>query len=551
MVHGSWLMGMVGLVAVSAAAAGPLSDRVLVVYNEQQPESKPLAEYYAAKRNIPTNQICGVDVRASETITRDEFQEKIREPIVRFMVQRRLLSQRPRSVEDQLAGTVPGMETVDNRICYVALMYGVPLRIAGEPVNEQVARTNGVPAGVMRTEAAVDSELALLPTVGAPAAGPLRNPFFGTVLPRFEPPLNQKIVLVGRLDGPDAQIARRLVDDALRVEQYGLHGRAYFDAQGTPAKEYMEGDDWIRASYRLLREAGFESELDEKLEVFDQDYPMTDVAVYAGWYAGSATGPFRREGFRFKPGAVAYHLHSASGASIRSREAFWVGPLLAKGAAATMGNVYEPYLSMTPQVDKFFRRLLDGATFLEAGYFSEPVLSWQTTFVGDPLYRPFAVPLDEQIARLEAEHSADVAWAYLRKINLMTAHSQWGKAEKLCRAKAESLSSPVLYEKLGDLLHVTHRNGDGIEAYGKAIRNPADSYQYIRVAKKLAAAYEANKQTALALAIYEGLATAYPRNRNVIEFYQKARDLAETMGNEAKVKSLQAKIDSLLGAEKK
>ena len=34
-------------------------------------------------------------------------------------------------------------------------------------------------------------------------------------------------------------------------------------------------------------------------------------------------------------------------------------------------------------------------TFGDAAYYAEPVLSWQTTFVGDPLYRPFALALDD------------------------------------------------------------------------------------------------------------------------------------------------------------
>ena len=275
---------------------------------------------------------------------------------------------------------------------------------------------------------------------------------------------------------------------------------------------------------------------------------MTDVAVYAGWYAPNVVGPFLRPDFHFKTGAVAYHLHSFSGASVRTRTSFWVGPLLAKGAAATMGNVFEPYVSLTPHIDTFFQRLLDGAPFLEAGYASELALSWQTTFLGDPLYRPFAVSLDKQIERLEADHKPDIEWAYLRKVNLLMAQGDSTKAEELCRRRAEALRSEVLYEKLGDLLRTGRRNPEAIKAYGKADETHANAYRHIRVVTKMAAAYEAGRQTAQALAVYEGLAAAYPSNHNVLEFYKRARDLAGAMGDEAKVRSLQAKIDELVAA---
>ena len=51
------------------------------------------------------------------------------------------------------------------------------------------------------------------------------------------------------------------------------------------------------------------------------------------------------------------------------------------GAAATLGNVYEPYLTLTPHLDVFHDRLCAGFTFAEASYMSQRVLSWMTTSV--------------------------------------------------------------------------------------------------------------------------------------------------------------------------
>jgi uncharacterized protein (TIGR03790 family) len=329
----------------------------------------------------------------------------------------------------------------------------------------------------LRNEASVDSELALLPVHGLPVAGPLRNPFFGSRL-EFGPPLNRRMILVARLDGPDARTVRRMIDDALAAERYGLHGRAYFDARGIKEKGYAEGDVWIKNACEQFRKDGFECELDEREALFEENHPMTDVAMYAGWYASNMTGPFLRHEFRFRPGAIAYHIHSASASSVRTQVAGWAGPLLAKGAAASMGSVFEPYLALTPHVDVFSRRLLEGWIFAEAGWASDPSLSWQNTYVGDPLYRPFAKSLDEQIVMLKADNRPELEWAWLRKVNLATGDEKW----KLCRAKAEELRSAVLYEKLGDL----QSGPDAARAYRQALEHTADPLVQARLAGKLA-----------------------------------------------------------------
>jgi uncharacterized protein (TIGR03790 family) len=537
----------------AGARADDLATRVVIVYNAGDPDSRLLADYYAWKRGVPTNQICKLNVRVSETITRQEYNDGIRDPIWRFLTQQGLMRQEPRTMFDPVLGKIPGLTTVGAKISYLVLTYGVPLRIDNDP-NVVEKPPDNAPKQFQeqwrRNEASVESELAALPSTGVPISAWLRNPFFGRLSGKFEAPLNREMLLVGRLDGPDPETVRRMIDDSLTAERYGLHGRGYFDWEGTHEKSRMEGDDWIRGAYQACLKAGYECDFDDRPETFDEDYPMTDVAVYAGWYSPNVVGPFLRPDFKFKTGAVAYHIHSWSGSSVRTRTAYWVGPLLAKNAAASMGNVFEPYLSLTPHIDMFFQRLLDGGTFLEAGYYSQPVLSWQTTFVGDPLYRPFAASVDEQIQRLEADHKPDLEWAYLRKVNLLISQADITMAEELCRRKAEALGSAVLYEKLGDVLHKAGRETEAVRAYAKADEKPVDSWHHIRVATKLATAYEAGHQTAKALALYEYLASTYSSHYKVVEFYKHARDLAGELGDSARAKLLQAKIDELTAPPK-
>jgi uncharacterized protein (TIGR03790 family) len=453
------------LVLTGVARGDDLAQRVLIVYNASEPESKPLADYYAQRRGVPTNQICRLAVRNAEVITRKEFNEQVREPILKFMNDRGLWSQTPATVEDPVFGRLPSLATYDNKITFVALVYGVPLKIEDDPGLTEAGVSTNTPPERRRNDASVDSELTWLPTARMRLSFVVPNPFFRKSPPVFDAPLNNAMVLVARLDGPDPATVRRMIDDSLAVERTGLLGRAYFDARDIHTAGFEEGDKWIKEAARIVEAAGFETTLDNRPELFGENFPMTDAAIYTGWWAGSVTGALARADFQFRPGAVAYHLHSFSAWSLHTRTGYWVGPLLARGAAASLGHVYEPYLGLTPHVEVLFQRLLNGATFAEAGWYSQPALSWQTTFVGDPLYRPFAVPVDKQIARLEADKNPDVAWAYLRKINILAATGQSADAEALCRAKAKDLSSAVLYEKLGDLLARAGRKPEAVNAY--------------------------------------------------------------------------------------
>ena len=45
----------------------------------------------------------------------------------------------------------------------------------------------------------------------------------------------------------------------------------------------------------LMREAGYECEIDERPGLYEQEDPVTDATAYAGWYAQNVTGPFKRE----------------------------------------------------------------------------------------------------------------------------------------------------------------------------------------------------------------------------------------------------------------
>jgi len=103
--------------------------------------------------------------------------------------------------------------------------------------------------------------------------------------------------------------------------------------------------------------------------------------------------------------------------------------------------VYEPYLALTPHLDIFENRLRLGFTFAESAYMSERVVSWMTTVVGDPLYRPYSAdhPLKRTKANAEwdAYHDGALAWF---------SNPKAGAAQ--LRESARKMNSGIIWEGL-------------------------------------------------------------------------------------------------------
>jgi uncharacterized protein (TIGR03790 family) len=406
----------------------------LVVYNRSDPDSLTLASYYAKRRGIAPDHIVGLDCPTGEEITREKYDETIAEPL------RRIFSERGwwRAPSD---GSVP---VSDNRIRYVALMRGIPLKIA-TTMNYPGDSFTGKQPELSSNAAAVDSELATLGVRTRKISGPLRNLYFNSFIPFMDTPL-APVMLVCRLDGATVATVENMIDSAIEAERTGLTGFAYVDMRGITSGAFAEGDQWLAGAAADLRQYGMPVVSDTLPALFPADYPMEHAAVYLGWYAGSIEGPMARDDFRFVPGAIAVHIHSFSASSLRDPHGGWCAPLLAHGAAATLGNVYEPYLALTPHLDVFVDRLRNGFNFAESAYASEPVLSWMTTFVGDPLYRPFP-DLPEEAPDSGVKPASEYT-AYREG-----AHTWYEKGraagERQLEASAGELQSGIVWEGLG------------------------------------------------------------------------------------------------------
>lgn len=365
------------------------ADATLVVFNTRDPESRALAEYYAERRRIPADQVIGLDCPLEEEITRRQFTETIEQPL-RTLFERNKWWSVAKSPRGQ-----PEVKT--GRIRFIALMRGIPLKILttipppapnAAPDATPPPRPYGGDPVRSHDEAAVDSELSVLGAFDNEHFGVLQNPYFRRFSPILDSSITPGLLLVARLDAPTADTVRRMIDDTLLAERAGLYGWAYIDRRSIPESAYREGDEWLRQAAAECWNHGIPVNLENTPAIFPAGFPVTDAALYYGWYASTAGGAMGAP--QFVPGAVAVHIHSFSAGTLRDPNANWAAPLITRGAAATLGNVYEPYLDLTPHLDVFNERLLQGFNFAESAYTSFKVLSWMTTVIGDPLYRPFA-----------------------------------------------------------------------------------------------------------------------------------------------------------------
>lgn len=500
-----WLLAL----APTLVRAG--GEEVVVIYNTRLAASKLVAEHYAELRHVPKAQVYGFELPLTEEMTRAEFRDQLQFPLAS-----RLVVDKFWRFGSMTNGQPPGVEhpVVESKIRYAVLCWGVPLRIAPDPNLIEPGRENVRPE-LQRNEAAVDSELAWLPLLklNIPLSGPLPNWVYGATNAAMLHPTNG-ILLVARLDGPTVEIARGLVDKALAAERDGLWGRAYFDARGLVQTDtnYVLGDEWMINGGEICRELGFETVVDKNPGTFPADFPMSQIAIYCGWYDGNVSGPFTLPRVEFMPGAFAYHLHSFSAHSLRSTNEFWAGPLLAKGATCTMGCVNEPYLTTTPNVPVFLARwIATGFTFGEAAWAAQPALSWQTTVIGDPLYRPFGREPSALHAGLVRTHNPLIEWSYLRVVNAGLARgASPSESIHFLETIPATTNSAVLTEKLADLYEMQGKPSSAIQTYQAALtRNPTPE-QRIRLRPLLADKLLAQQRAADAIADYRQLLQEAP-----------------------------------------
>jgi len=418
-----------------ARADDSLATSTIVVYNVELPESVALAKFYAQKRGIALDHLVPLHCPVEEEISREHYDYLIATPLRRAFTKNKWWTLRD---DDE-----PERGVISNSIKFVALIKGVPLKIRNE-ANYPGDKVGNSPAD--RNEASVDSEIAVLGLFARQISNAVVNPYFQSYrgIREFDAPA---LLLVCRLDAPAAETVKRMIVDSIATEKTGLWGRAYIDGAANSDPGLASGDKWLEEIYGQLHNAGIPVVYDEAPPIFPMGFPVTDCALYYGWYAGAVAGPFAQTDFHFLPGAIAVHIHSFSAATLRDPTANWVGPLLMRGAAASLGNVYEPYLQLTANLNVFNDRLLHGFTLAESAYMSQRALSWMSVVVGDPLYRPYAGWL--QIDSKRDSKSSSGTWKMYHDFALKNSDKPTAEYRTFARQVASKANNCPMLEDLG------------------------------------------------------------------------------------------------------
>ncbi len=358
------------LFCLAGALSGqiPLNERVLVVYNANGSDSLAVAKYYMAQRKIPESARCKISVSSPDVITQDEYNARVKGPVRKCL---------------DAAGK--------QKILYIVFSYQTPYTMT---ISSELFSLDQYVADIWDEYS---------PSRPGREAG--NQPYFsdaqsqGNAYEEFVPlaayreqPGAKTIYSVWRLDAANAGLAKGLVDKALFAETHGLSGKGCFDLQFGPIDRMGDYDsgagDWdVHQAGELTMRAGFPVVEDEQTTEFGTPpsaLRCDNAAFYAGWYS---LGHYN-DAFTWAPGALGFHMDSASASSPRDG-VNWAANAVLKGITITSGAVSEPYLEGLAHPDQIFLYLFEGACVGDAVVRSTRWLKWMIINIGDPLYRPF------------------------------------------------------------------------------------------------------------------------------------------------------------------
>jgi len=370
-----------GLLLAGALAFGPTDcsaqsgANVLLVINSASAASDQIGQHYARVRAVPQDNVLRLTIDTNEEVSRELFERQIQSPIGKWFIQ----------------------HSAFDRILYIVLTKGVPLRIAGT-------------TGRSGTVSSVDSELTLLYrkllSLPVPPQGPLANPYFLADRPigQAKPFTHEAfdIFLVARLDAFSMLDTLALID---RGASPVRSGRIALDEKVSLKTE--AGNRWLERSAELLKAQGFGERvlLDSTARVVSNE---ADLLGYYSWGSNDPLLKNRDLKLSFVPGALAGMYVSTDARTFKEPPADWtlgrwedprsyfggapqslIGDLIRQGVTGVAGHVAEPYLDATIRPDVLFPAYLSGFNLVESYYLAMPYLSWQTVVIGDPLCAPF------------------------------------------------------------------------------------------------------------------------------------------------------------------
>jgi uncharacterized protein (TIGR03790 family) len=335
---------------------------ILLVVNRNSPASREIADYYRPRRSVPVTNVCTIDAPTEETIYWPAYIARVETPIADCLKKGKL----------------------EDKILYIVLTMGVPLRIDGK-------------GGTLQTSehSSVDSELTLLYAKlkgdQFVREGAIPNPYFAKRDMPFRHPM-VPIYLVTRLAAYDVTDVKGMIDRSLAARNRGK-----FVLDAGPGSG--EGNNWLRSAAMLLP---------QDRTVFDDTpkvlYDEHDVIGYASWGSNDGERKRRWSGFHWLPGAIATEFVSTNARTLKrppdtwnittfqDHEHFWAdspqslsADYIHEGVTGVSGNVFEPYLTGCVRPEYALPAYAEGRNLAESFYLAMPFLSWQGVVFGDPL----------------------------------------------------------------------------------------------------------------------------------------------------------------------
>jgi len=397
---GIFFVALFFLLSFSVMPALALSpNEVLVIANRNAAKSQGLATWYMEKRHIPKENLLLVFVTDKETCSRDAYLQKIVPPVRRALEKNRKINAIVTMYGLPLKISSPGMtkgeQTRMDRLTSKKKNFNTLKEKNGLLTEKQKNALNQINKKIKQLKtstdktASLDSELMLVKKNTYKINFWIPNPFFLPWRSQETAIDKSDVIMVSRLDGADASIVKRIVNDSIEAETKGLSGTAYFDARWkNPGQKKVSGyglyDKSIHNAADSLKKEGLKVVLDDKQNLF-QPGDCPNAALYCGWYRIANYV----DAFTWEKGAVGFHIASSECTTLKRKSSnVWCKKMLDKGIAATIGPVGEPYVQSFPLPEIFFDFLTQGKLTLAESYLiSLPYLSWKQVLVGDPLYR--------------------------------------------------------------------------------------------------------------------------------------------------------------------
>ena len=216
------------------------------------------------------------------------------------------------------------------------------------------------------------------------------NPLFGRqVFSRFDADDATKLMIVSRIDGPNVQFAKNIVDkgDNLNKQKFA-NGTFYIDPYSDRAT--IGAEDYTNSLLDFKNNLLSTLNLPQWSTTFEDPYIDATIPFVEGdsflwsWFTDRASTSFFQKSNAIR--VFAYNADYDGGFEIRSDTGKrWPYLALDAGYVATAGSMSNPSIPGFLDPNSFYYSLLRGATIGEAFYFSIPHLDWTITLFGDPL----------------------------------------------------------------------------------------------------------------------------------------------------------------------